>query len=508
VIEKIALITFGVYWVLVEVLKKKGVLERYSITSYGPILMIRTQKGMEALERLSRPKSFWRGFSSVGLVFMLFAMTLMLFLVFLMDYRVITSPPEPSPLTAPRNVLLLPGVNQFIPLWYGLIGLVITLIAHEFSHGVLCRVEGIKVRALGLLVALVPIGGFAEPDEEELNSAEKWKKIRVFTAGIMSNFLVALIFFAIFFSSLSFLAPVSSSEIVVYDAPQDLGIRGNMFLEEINGKRVMNIEELIEVLSEVKGGEEVNVKLVDREGEIEISTLLSSEGAKIMRVWDGTPAEKAGLKDGDVIISMNGERINNFADFYTFMKGSSPGEEVRIKLSDGREVVTVLEKHPKKDIGFLGVSVEMSVGPLKISTFSPSSLLKTLKSLPFSLNSLEGWFTLISLPFLAIGGFTSILTSYFLPSGIFSSHEILFFFILNSSFWIAWINFYAGLFNSLPAVPLDGGHVFKELLSSLFNSLGISNAKDLSSKFSSLITLYIFASFLLAILIPHISQWF
>jgi len=505
VIAEIVIVIFGLYWVAVEILKKRGVLEKHRITAYGPILMIRSQRGLELLDDLSKPKSFWRAFASVGLLSMILSMVFMFFLVVLMDYRIITSPPQPSPLTAPRNVLLLPGVNQFIPLGYGIIALAITLIAHEFSHGILCRVEGIKVKSLGLLLALVPVGGFAEPDEEELNSAERAKKIRVFTSGVMSNFVVALLFFAIFFSLLSFLVPVSSSEIIVHDAPQNSIIRENMFLEEINGKSVRTFEDLVEVLASSE--RTLQLKLVDKKGEILVPVTLSDDGAIITRVWSGTPAETGGLRDGDIIVSMNGERIGNFADFYLFMERTHPGERVIIELSDGRRVEVTLEKHPQKNIGFLGVSVDMKIGELRVSTFSARTLLEAVKSLPLQLGSLDGWLALISLPFLSLGGFTSILTNFFVPAGIFSSHETLFFFVLNSSFWVAWINFYAALFNSLPAIPLDGGHVFREFISSALSSAGISDAKDLSSKILSILTAYIFGSFLLAIIIPNISQW-
>ncbi|MBC7110077.1 MAG: hypothetical protein H5T46_03580, partial [Archaeoglobi archaeon] len=49
---------FAVYWISVEILKRKGVLEKRNITAYGPILMIRTPKGLSLIEELAKRKFF------------------------------------------------------------------------------------------------------------------------------------------------------------------------------------------------------------------------------------------------------------------------------------------------------------------------------------------------------------------------------------------------------------------------------------------------------------------
>jgi len=135
--------------------------------------MIRTTKGQIFLDRLSVHKKFWRVFASIGLPAMLAGMLAMFILILLLDYFMIMSfqtntVPPVSKFNEPRNIFLIPGINEYIPLWYGIIALIITLIVHEFSHAILCKVESIKVKSMGVLLAIVPIGGFAEPDEEQL----------------------------------------------------------------------------------------------------------------------------------------------------------------------------------------------------------------------------------------------------------------------------------------------------------------------------------------------------
>ena len=97
----------------------------------------------------------------------------MFLVVALSDFGLYTSflngnVPEPGKYNSPRNIFLIPGVNEFIPFTWGVIALIVTLVVHEFSHAILCRVEGIRVKSMGILYALVPIGGFAEPDDEQL----------------------------------------------------------------------------------------------------------------------------------------------------------------------------------------------------------------------------------------------------------------------------------------------------------------------------------------------------
>jgi len=164
---------FLFYWLVVMVLDRRGILNKHNITAYGPILMIRTTKGQGFLDRLAVHKRFWRTFANIGLPAMLIGMLVMFLFILLIDYSLITSfetqtVPPPTKFNEPRNLFLIPGLNEYIPLLWGTIALMVTLMVHEFSHAILCKVEGIKVKSMGILLALVPIGGFAEPDEEQL----------------------------------------------------------------------------------------------------------------------------------------------------------------------------------------------------------------------------------------------------------------------------------------------------------------------------------------------------
>ncbi|MFN3909825.1 MAG: site-2 protease family protein [Candidatus Anstonellaceae archaeon] len=101
-----------------------------------------------------------------------------------------------SILPPPGGTILLPGSN--LPLIEGLIAFVLILIVHEFFHGFLARVYGIKLNSTGIvLFGIIPIGAFVEPDEEELSKIKKEKQNRVLIAGSASNFYFAILFFVL-----------------------------------------------------------------------------------------------------------------------------------------------------------------------------------------------------------------------------------------------------------------------------------------------------------------------
>lgn len=67
----------------------------------------------------------------------------------------------------------------------------------------------------------------------------------------------------------------------------------------------------------------------------------SGEGFRLSDVNDGSPAHKAGLKGGDVIVEFDGKPIKNLYDFTYALQARKPGDEVVIKYKrNGQELET------------------------------------------------------------------------------------------------------------------------------------------------------------------------
>jgi serine protease Do len=58
---------------------------------------------------------------------------------------------------------------------------------------------------------------------------------------------------------------------------------------------------------------------------------------RIGGITPGSPAEKAGLQQGDLITEFNGAKINNMMDYTVALGGAKPGQAVAVKiLRDGK----------------------------------------------------------------------------------------------------------------------------------------------------------------------------
>ncbi len=182
-------------------LRNRGFLPE-SVRVSGPLTTVHTRRGRVFLDRISRPKRFWRAIANLGLGGALVAMVGSFLLIVTSGISAIAAP-QPAAIQQPQNFLIIPGVNEFLPLEVALeivIGLAIAMVVHEGAHGLLCRVEGIDIESMGLVFfALIPVGAFVEPDEETTRETSRGARARMFAAGVTANTLLTIVVFALLF---------------------------------------------------------------------------------------------------------------------------------------------------------------------------------------------------------------------------------------------------------------------------------------------------------------------
>lgn len=416
----LAALIFFAYGAVIIILSQTGLLARANVQAFGPFLVWRTGRFREVLERLSKRPRVWGAFArvSVGLVFLV--MLTMVVTLVVQSLLVTRIPPDT---VNPQYAIGIPGVNPIIPLGYGILGLAVAILVHEGCHGVLARVEGIKVRSVGLLLVLFPIGAFVEPDEQEMRAAPIPKRQRVYAVGPSSNIVLALVCAAVFSTGfIGSLEPVDDGVValIVPGGPADLaGIANFTLIDAIN----------------------------------------NSSG----RVVD----------------------LTNEDDFRSFMGGAVPGEVVTLHLYYKGEYftrdVTLAPRTPP--VANLSAAV-VGVYPESTSILTRTALPGAAFSERCAANDRgfgSGCYAAVSAAYLGmpVSGLSPAppeLESLYRPAGAMAGLGGAFWPLANTFYWLFWLNFMVGTFNALPMLPLDGGHMYKDAVLSLLKRRALRRA--------------------------------
>jgi len=445
------------YFILVFIFRKRGILEKYNISLYGPALLLRTKRGINFLKKISTKKRFWRAYSSTGIVFCYISMIIFV-LFFIWQFLFVIGLPQEQRaeiLPSARFYLILPGINPILPLdyvFYIIIAFIVAIIVHEFSHGILTLAGDLKVKSMGLLYFIFPIGAFVEPDEEQMKKTKISKRMRVYAVGPFSNFVTFFICLLIF--SFLFMSAVQPGNgLTVYeiyeDSPADeLGIEKGAIITNVNGSDITKFKNLEDRLLEYK-------------------TILNSTKANdtitISYIYD-----QIHHKDIDIILT----------DSYNYIKDNS---------SKGKGHTGI----------FSFVNEKGNLGRLQNPFNEPTYYFLYFMALPIY-GYFEGYNPLVS-PFTESYSITG-------PLGVIPTN--VFWILVNSLYWIAWLNLMVGIFNILPMVPLDGGFLFNDAIRSIVTKIKKDIPPEKTDKIVSKISLVISLLILLIILSPILLKYF
>jgi regulator of sigma E protease len=313
---------------------------------------------------------------------------------------------------------------------------------HELGHFILAKAVGVKVLKFSLgfgpklvsrkigeteyLISAIPLGGYVKPlgedVEEELKEEEKprafnyqpvWKRVSIVIAGPLFNLILAYIIFVAF-----------------------MGLNLPVAIPELDS----------------------------------ITTTIES-------VQAGSPAEKAGIKREDSIVSINDAPVRDWTEMAEIFS-KSPGKELRVGVSRGSELIGVNvtpepteiedEAGNKTVVGRIGISKKYSTRVIEGSG---------LLNAPIKgLEAVWGWCVLTvevvvklfsgSLSAKQVGGPILIVDAAAKAASIGAYAYFNF---------IAIISINLAILNLLPVPVLDGGHI-------MFLSIEAIRGKPLSDK--------------------------
>jgi membrane-associated protease RseP (regulator of RpoE activity) len=233
---------------------------------YG-ILLIRTKRFQALLDRLGS----WRTTKPVSwvlLALMPIAGAFVLYL-FLFELWILLSPQGAAIASAIRTIgplanLGLPGINPYIPVFDGIIALIIAVVLHEGAHGVIARGLGVRVKASGLLFFLfIPIGAFVDVDENEMRTTKASYSGRILAGGAGVNFVVAVVSLLLLVAAVGAMVPTATGAgitgVTTGTPAYNAGIRPGDVITQLNGHNLTDLNTYLGPNTNFTAGQVINL---------------------------------------------------------------------------------------------------------------------------------------------------------------------------------------------------------------------------------------------------------
>src|SRR3989338_9216705 len=277
-------------------------IKRSKFEVQGKIVAIyKTKLGLNFMEKFSKFPKWLIHTLSVSSIIVGFGGMISIFWVLIQGSFKLITVPDSLPVLAP----VLPGISVTglpkLSFLHWIISIFIVAVIHEFSHGIFARFHNTKVKSSGFLILGPILGAFVEPDEEELKKKSAYKQLSIFAAGPFSNIVTGIIFWII---ALFLINPVALA-------------------------------------------------------------MIEYRGVQVSMLEQNYPAELAGLKAGQEIITIDNNEINNVNDFVKIMNTKKPNEDILIKTKDQEFNIKLAENPLNKELGYLGIRVSGKTAVIK-----------------------------------------------------------------------------------------------------------------------------------------------
>ncbi len=469
----------GLWYFGLLYLEDNGSLDKLGISRVlGIVLMIRTKHGQDVLEKISRNRRFWRGFGEMSIWLCLFVMLGVVALLVLTAISTAMAPPEEY--LPASDLLLIPGVNSFVPFWWPVLALVFALVIHEYSHGIQARAHGMRVSSFGLLLAgPVPIGAFAEPQMHEMIRAPRRERMRLYAAGPSINLLAAWLVLILLSSTAANFETdykgVHASHVIKDTGAEEAGLLPYETITHIDGVAVFDYDAFSEVMTAYSAGDSamfsvlpspfddnqeprrIEVLLTDRHFHYMLPCLESSDCD--VEEYSQILANELGIHEGDAFVGIQVAEGTSAADIWSVAHNND--------LSITQRGLWLLTAPFFQAIGtpILHDGHTMNLEQRAMLTAGDGAIASTLGT-----------------------------------EGMLALFDFL--------FWLVWINFLLGFANLIPMVPFDGGHIVRDgthsILARLNRNMHPMRLESLANRISSMSSILVLIIVAVPIILPRL----
>jgi membrane-associated protease RseP (regulator of RpoE activity) len=282
-LEVISILLFMCLMLVLAFLDRKHTEFKYGI------IVRKTKKGKRLIVKFAKKHKFFLKYLGVFIVGVCFIASFISYYFLLRSaYNIFKAPTKAKPevkllLPQPSGVKF-PGFVQGVPFWYWIIAIFIVIVAHEPMHALFAVAEKVGLKDMGIfLIFGLPLGAFANPDEQQLKKLKPIKKMKIYAAGSFGNFIIALIVLFLLISSNyvlnSTMRPVGISfESTLPNTPaHSANLRGRIL--KINDNETKSIYDLANVMDKTKPGEKI--KVITTEGVFQLTLIENPDNPEI-----------------------------------------------------------------------------------------------------------------------------------------------------------------------------------------------------------------------------------
>ncbi len=201
---------------------------------------------------------------------------------------------------------------------------------------------------------------------------------------------------------------------------------------------------------------------------------------RVDAVEAGTPAAAAGLREGDTLVALDGEPIEQWAEFQALMGVTEPGESVVLTVDrNGSEMEFVLDLADRDGHGYAGIGPT----PVKVEPNVFQSLGKSVELTATTFKTVLGLFDPSRFSS-TVAQFTSVVGVSVLATEAAKAGPI------DYAYLIAALSLSLGIVNILPLPPLDGGKIILEVVE---RAVGRPISRNVSLALSAIGALLLFS---------------